>query len=330
MFMPKVSVIVPIYKVENYIAKCAKSLLEQSLNDMEFIFINDCSPDSSMVVLKNLIQEYPERKAQIKIIEFSENHGVAYARRRGIEASEGEYIIFCDSDDWVDPKMYHKMYYCAKSRSLDVVLCNFYFVNNGENKYPFQMNKYNDINDLLKDSISGVASLSLCNRLVKKDIYKNYDIIYPALHMLEDSVLCVQIAYYAKTVSYIDHPLYFYRINETSISNRIDNKSCVDRWSQALTNNRLIFNFLNNKGITLKYKKEIENRKYLTRRFLLPIINYKNQLTNWRSTFPEINCTILFNPYMCCIDKIKYILLNLRVYPYVSKLRDRYSQIIYL
>ncbi len=79
--MPKVSVVVPIYKTEQYIDKCASCLFAQTLDDIEFIFINDCTPDKSMDVLLNTLDKYPNRKSQTRIVNFSTNCGLAAVRR---------------------------------------------------------------------------------------------------------------------------------------------------------------------------------------------------------------------------------------------------------
>ncbi|MCS2388759.1 glycosyltransferase family 2 protein [Bacteroides thetaiotaomicron] len=107
---PLVSVIVPIYGVEPYIEKCARSLFEQSLENMEFIFVNDCTPDKSVEILRQVIEDYPRRYLQIQIIEHEENRGLAMARNSGLLIAKGEYIIHCDSDDWVELDMYEEMY----------------------------------------------------------------------------------------------------------------------------------------------------------------------------------------------------------------------------
>ena len=90
---PLVSVIVPIYGVEPYIEKCARSLFEQSLENMEFIFVNDCTPDKSVEILRQVIEDYPRRYLQIQIIEHEENRGLAMARNSGLLIAKGEYII---------------------------------------------------------------------------------------------------------------------------------------------------------------------------------------------------------------------------------------------
>ena len=88
--MPKVSVIVPVYGVEKYIERCARSLFEQTLDDIEYIFVDDCSPDRSIEILNQVIGEYPGRKDQVQIIHHASNQGLALARQTGLKAATGE------------------------------------------------------------------------------------------------------------------------------------------------------------------------------------------------------------------------------------------------
>lgn len=106
---PKLSVIVPMWSVEKYIAKCARSLFESTLDDMEFVFVDDCTPDKSVEVLQGVIEEYPKRKSQTIIVRHEVNKGLPQARKTGVAAAHGEFITHCDSDDWVAPEMYEKM-----------------------------------------------------------------------------------------------------------------------------------------------------------------------------------------------------------------------------
>ena len=107
--MPKISVIVPIYNVSAYIERCARSLWEQTLDDIEYIFINDCTPDNSMEILEKVLKDYPQRKSQTRIFKMPTNSRQAAVRRHGIKLAAGEYIIHCDADDWVDTNLYEKM-----------------------------------------------------------------------------------------------------------------------------------------------------------------------------------------------------------------------------
>ena len=134
--MSKVSVIIPVYNVERYIERCVRSLFEQTLIDMEYIFVDDCSPDNSINILESVLEEYPNRKSQVKIIRHLENKGLPIARKTGIDNSTGDYIIQCDSDDWVDKDMYKAMYNMAVNTHSDVVVCGYY-VSDGISNVPY-------------------------------------------------------------------------------------------------------------------------------------------------------------------------------------------------
>ena len=116
-----ISIIVPIYKVENYIERCVRSLLEQTYIGIEYIFVDDCSPDSSISILKKVIKEYPTRIDQIKIISHEKNMGLPAARNTGLKMAIGDYIFHCDSDDYVEKDMIEKMYQTAKEKDADIV-----------------------------------------------------------------------------------------------------------------------------------------------------------------------------------------------------------------
>lgn len=121
MDTPKVSVIIPIYNVEKYIDRCARSLFEQTLEDIEYIFIDDCTPDKSVDILESVLKEYPHRIPQTQIIRLPKNIGAANVRKKGILLATGEYVIQCDSDDWVEKDMYELMYNKALSEDLDMI-----------------------------------------------------------------------------------------------------------------------------------------------------------------------------------------------------------------
>ncbi|MCM1324581.1 MAG: glycosyltransferase [Acetobacter sp.] len=114
----KVSVVLPIYNVAKYLPKCLDSLLNQSLEDIEIICVNDCSPDNSLEIL----QQYAKKDSRIKIIDQA-NTGPGTARNNGIRAASGEYVGFVDPDDWVDKEMFAKMYQTAVENNADIVEC---------------------------------------------------------------------------------------------------------------------------------------------------------------------------------------------------------------
>ena len=124
--MVKVSVIVPVYNVAKWIERCARSLFEQTLEDMEFIFVDDASPDESISILKRVMLDYPRRACQVNIVTHEANLGSSYARNTGMTVAKGEYIAYCDSDDWVSNDMYASLYEEAKRSDADICYCDIY------------------------------------------------------------------------------------------------------------------------------------------------------------------------------------------------------------
>lgn len=103
MEYPKISIIIPVYGVEKCIERCARSLFEQTLKEgIEYIFIDDCTPDKSIEIVKRVLEEYPERKEQVKIVRHEHNRGVAAARNTALDAATGEFVFFVDADDWIE------------------------------------------------------------------------------------------------------------------------------------------------------------------------------------------------------------------------------------
>ena len=127
MNSPKVSVIIPVYGVEKYIERCARSLFEQTLEDIEYIFVDDCTPDNSISILRKVLSEYPNREKQVKILHHDKNKGLAKARQTGLKIASGEYIAHCDSDDWVDKDLYKVLYNQAVNLKSDMIAfdCKF-------------------------------------------------------------------------------------------------------------------------------------------------------------------------------------------------------------
>src|ERR1035437_2946131 len=123
---PKVSIIITVYKAEQYIERCARSLFEQTFKELEFVFVNDFTPDTSIQILKKVIDEYSDRKNQVTILNHDYNKGVAAARNTGLDRVRGEYILQVDSDDWVEKSMVEESYVIAEANDSDIVWTDFY------------------------------------------------------------------------------------------------------------------------------------------------------------------------------------------------------------
>ena len=315
--MPKVSIVIPVYNVEKYIAQCAKSLFEQTLDDIEYVFVNDCTPDSSIKVLLEVLQQYPNRKHQVKIINHGKNLGAAIARKNGILAATGEYIIHCDSDDWTMPEMYQQLYEKAKEEHLDIVISSY-------------IEKRTD-SAVIHEQYLGTAPCStiisnpiLCslwNKLVRRNIINWKNILYPKHHMMEDAVLCAQMFYFAKKIGYIDKPLYYYRVNNDSVCHVSTEEGDLKRWNEAYENVKIIEQFLKEQRADKRYENELIQSKANVRGFLMPQLQKSNKYYKlWYNTFPELNRQYLFAKGPSLAIKIVFFLTLIKIYPFIHKI----------
>ena len=227
MSSTKISVIIPVYRVEKYIERFARSLFEQTLTEkVEFIFVNDCTPDNSIIILQNTIEKYPKIKEQVKIINNPVNSGQSPSRNNGIKASKGEYIICLDSDDWVEPTMLEDMYNKAITENCDVVIADFIYdtVKNQTiiKQEPKSLNGQDCMNQILNGQLHG----SWCNKLFKRNLVVNSNIIEPQLgmNMLEDLMVTTQLLLHAKKVGYVEKAYYHYFLNTSSVSQTVSEK----------------------------------------------------------------------------------------------------------
>lgn len=292
--MPKVSVIIPVYGVEKYIERCARSLFEQTLDDIEFIFVNDCTKDNSIKILERVIEDYPQRQDQIKIINMPLNSGQAKVREIGTKSARGEYLIHCDSDDWVDKDMYRIMYEKAKNEDADIVFCDYYVTDGSNHKYTKYFSKDGlDKKNLLKKLFcnSGCCH-SIWSALCRVNLYYDHTIVFPIANMREDYVIMTQMFYYSKTIEYIEQSLYYYYQNPNSIMHTSDLKRRLDIVNQIKTNTDIIVSFLNEKQ-EFKYAFFMKVNARLSLSSLRKETEYNELWTN--SLYPEIKGKILFN-----------------------------------
>lgn len=226
--MPKLSVIIPIWGVEKYIEQCAHSLFTQTLDEVEYIFINDCTPDRSIELLLRVLEEYPKRKDQVHILHNEKNLGQGGARKRGILSATGDYVIHCDPDDWVDDNWLETLYEKAVSTHAEVVWCGFTSCYEDGKRVYFANKAEPTINDCFLKLITGVKWGSLCCHLIKREIVQSSQIAWPTWNYCEDLALVFQYFALATNVAYINKSLYNYRYNLMSISGRRDKMNVLE------------------------------------------------------------------------------------------------------
>lgn len=320
--MPKVSVIVPVYGVEKYIEKCARSLFQQTLEDMEYIFINDCTPDNSMVALQKVLSDFPAREKQVKIINLENNSGQAAVRKIGVQNASGDFIIFCDSDDWVDTCMYKQMYDFAIANECDVVRCLFSRVSDSDEEICKIVPKeaYNDKKQLLSFLIRSTDLSSTWDKLVKRDIFESSNFVYPKDNMCEDLVYALQYFLKANSVGYIDKPFYHYRQNESSISHVLDTTHICAKAQQISNNVELLIGILKQHNLDKLYGEELVAAKYMAKDAYRPILGRNGIHHKWYNCYKKINSKILLNRYLTIRQKCNFIFCLIGIYPILARL----------
>lgn len=223
--IPKVSVIIPVYKAEKFIECCARSLFEQTLDDLEFIFVDDCSRDRSIEFMERVLDEYPQRRPQVKIIHHEMNQGVSAARQHGVDSANGEYIIHCDSDDWVDHDMYEALYSEAIARNADIVGCDF--IEEHEGLQTIKRQNLNQSRDaIVLEILKGSIHSSLWSQMISRDFIKRNNVRFmPGLTLLEDMLYIVPLHLATDRVAYIAQPYYHYRIVDDSITHTFSKRN---------------------------------------------------------------------------------------------------------
>lgn len=274
----KVSVIVPIYGVEKYIEKCLVSLFEQSMENIEFIFVNDKTKDNSMNILEEIINHYIHLKSRIKVVEHETNLGLSAARNTGLKIASGEYIIHLDSDDWVDSDLYEKMYFMAKEKNADIVCCNFKLIHES---YTEELRFSNDENNFLNLNTLNFSLLysSVCNKMVKRDLYKKNNLkFFTGINMWEDVGMMTRLRYHCKKVVFLDEELFYNynKLNETSIVSVPKEENIIQQVKCA----ELLDDYLSNKTkdyvLAIHYLKFMAKNDYLFNDKIRNIKKWKN------------------------------------------------------
>ena len=226
---PKVSVIIPVYNCEAFLPACIASLRAQSMEEMEFIFVNDKSPDDSLSILRAQEMQDP----RIRVIDFPENRGVSAARNAGLEIAQGEFVGFCDSDDWVETGMYDRLYTAAKDAQADISFCRV-FKDRGEKSenvplgfetgtrfdeaairetlIPAMLAKETDSDEL---PLSGYTPRNLFRRSVLEGLSFRPDIRYA-----EDLLFIVEAMLRAGAAVAVDEAYYHYRFHAGSVTKK--------------------------------------------------------------------------------------------------------------
>lgn len=251
--MLKVSIVVPVYNVAQYLECCLESLINQTLKDIEIICVNDASTDNSLEILKS----YVSKDNRIKLINFEENKGVSIARNTGIKLAQGEYIGFVDSDDWIDLDFLNQLYMKAISTNADVIKAE---MKSGEfltnlNRL-IEMNKYN-------------FTCEFSTALYKTSFIKNNHLLFPEkLTAFEDPVFSLEVLLKQPQIELI-YDCYYNRIIHPQSNSKNFDKKAINCYLLGI---ELIFDMINSSEILSK-----ENYLFLYKNLILRSILGKSE-----------------------------------------------------
>lgn len=223
----KISLIIPVYKAEQFIEKCLLSVCNQTLEEFQIIIVDDCSPDGSLEVAKKVLHRYPEREKHTKIISFNINKGISNVRKYALSIANGDYIASLDSDDFLEHDALEVLLSAAVNNLADIVFSD-YFVNNNKGvslvKQEPCRTKLEIMSQLLEDKLHG----SLCNKLFRADILRKVHVL-DEVDMSEDLLICIQAVYFSQKIVYVPNPyLHYVQYNVDSYTSKFSEKKIVD------------------------------------------------------------------------------------------------------
>ena len=264
-----VSICVPIYNVENYIERCAVSLLGQTYGKIEYVFVNDCSPDKSVEVLSKVMEDYPGKKDFVKIISHEKNRGLAAARNTAVNHSEGDFILHVDSDDYLGIDAVEKLVNKQQETDADIVTGQAVQIEKDKSSV-MRRPQFLSQDDFVKEMIVPSISHTIWGRLIRKSLYTDNGIeAKEGVNIGEDLQAMSKLAYYAKKVETIWDVVYYYDCtNELSYMNQFDTAS-IRRLVQDTTSMEIVRDFF--VGKSDKFQNQAEG--YL-RDYYLKLLRY--------------------------------------------------------
>lgn len=275
---PLVSICVPVYNVEPYIARCVCSLMEQSYENLEFVFVNDCSTDDSIALLQTIADEYPERKEHIRILHNECNRGLAYTRCVSIENAEGEYIVCVDSDDYIEKDCVEKL--CSQlAPDCDLVIGGYRdeTETRSEIKEALPVAHEDLLLAALEDRICRLAG-----KLIRRSLITQF--APEGMNYLEDRIVLLYICGKIRKAAVVNEPLYHYALRRDSVSGHKSSLhfQCLIQYWQ------LADKYLAERHLTGHYQLATDRQKTSDKYHLLHFCPDVSVCRQYADLFPEV------------------------------------------
>lgn len=279
-----VSIVIPVYKTEQFIERCLKSICEQTLENFQIIIVDDCSPDNAIQKVEQILDLYPNRLAQMKIIRLEENVGLASARKIAFKYIEGKYVTCLDSDDYIELNALEFMLNKIEETQADVVVCDYYVTYPDKELIVYQKTS---TNTYMKQLLENQLHSSYCNKMYKKELLNKTEIL-DGVNMCEDFLFAIQVGIYAKKIEYLNKPfLHYVQYNSNAYTQNYTEKSIKDiisivNFSEQLLKKAEMFD---------QYKNEFFYRKLFFKVMIL-IHSQQTVRNNYLNIYQELNYLI--------------------------------------
>lgn len=293
-----ISVIVPVFNVGAFIERCAESLMRQTMEDVEYIFVNDATQDDSIEVLNSVLDRYPKRRDCVQVIAHSQNQGLPASRNDGMAVAQGEYIFHCDGDDYVEPDALESLYECARANDLDIVWCDWYL----DTKHGIRRMSqpcYHTPMEALKGILGGAMKYNVWNKLVKKSLYVDNHIGFPVGYGMGEDMTIIMLFASAKSVAHLPIALYHYvKYNASSYCNTYSAAHISElRYNVSRVQTYLLARFGESLRRDMDYFK-------LEVKFPFLISPEESSYAQWRALYPESNKWAWSNKAICLRRRI--------------------------
>ncbi|MCI6324524.1 MAG: glycosyltransferase family 2 protein [Bacteroidales bacterium] len=234
---PKVSILVPVYGVERYIERCTESLMEQTYEDIEYIFVDDATPDRSIEILEDVVARYPKRRSQVRILQHKNNKGISAARNTAVAAAVGMYMLHVDSDDYIAKEAIEKLVYAAQTSKADIVI--FDTIELRKDGEVLLKAEYENRETYIKGLLQHTNRCAHWNKFYRTDFYKHTGIqSVENVRLGEDYAVTPRLVHQAKKISVLHEGLYYYETrNQSSYVHNL-NRAAIE--SQHLADRVLV------------------------------------------------------------------------------------------
>jgi len=254
----KVSICVPVYGAEKFMEKCARSLFEQTYDHIEYVFVNDCTPDRSIEIIRQVLVDYPQRQSAVKIVEHEHNCGLSASRHTAVLHATGDYFLHFDDDDYMEPDAISRYVACAVETGADMVMADHNFV------YQDRVVPYYDVvpadkTDYVRRLLTRRSTIEVWGRLIRRSFVIEHDLFAPdGLDLSEDFVLVPVMVYKAAKVAKVDAPLVNYVKYNTGAGSRCVRRRGLETTVRAM---EMLCEFFSSVPDAARYKDTLQEAK---------------------------------------------------------------------